>query len=277
MDIRGIIDIVRADRAIFTILGISLASMYISGNPVFLSIQAMILPVLVQYLVFLINDIKDYGTDLKNRRIDRPLVSGKMSIQDAYILGGVLIVLILILIYVSDLYSSLFSLVFLTISILYNIYLKRIPIIGNMVVALTMVAPILYPYLYHYVQNYRDTFLEIYMIAIFVFGMSRELIKSMEDVHGDKDEGIITLPVLLGQERTKIFVLFTLSLYLALLVYLILSSQNLLSKILLSIIVPLIIHSKLTLAISKDREEFRRIHETMRYIMLLGLLALIKI
>lgn len=277
MDIKGVIEIVRADRGIFTILGIALASMYISGNPIFLSIQSMLLPIIIQYLVFLVNDIRDYRTDLKNRRMDRPLISGKISMKDAYLLVYVLILMIFILAYLSDIYATFFNLIFLAISMLYNIYLKKIPLLGNIVVALTMVAPILYPYLYYHMQGYRDTFLEIYMIAIFIFGISRELVKSIEDVEGDKEEGIVTLPVMIGQERAKILTLSTLSMYLGLLIYLIIIAHSLSTKILLGIIVPILIYTKLRLAIAREKEEFREIHETMRYVMLLGLLALIEI
>lgn len=188
MDIRAIVDLVRADRAIFTILAIMLTSYYLNDDIIYIGIVGIILPVIIQYIAFVVNDIIDYRTDLKNRRLDRPLISGKISIAEAYLVLGVLIIISLILMLFSDQYIILFNLAFLIISILYNYIFKRLPIVGNVVVALTMAAPFIYPYLY-ISSELSDTFLNVFIIAVAIFGIIRELVKSMEDVEGIVKKG----------------------------------------------------------------------------------------
>ncbi|MEM1893736.1 MAG: UbiA family prenyltransferase [Candidatus Anstonellales archaeon] len=276
MDIRAIVDLVRADRAIFTILAIMLTSYYLNDDIIYIGIVGIILPVIIQYIAFVVNDIIDYRTDLKNRRLDRPLISGKISIAEAYLVLGVLIIISLILMLFSDQYIILFNLAFLIISILYNYIFKRLPIVGNVVIALTMTAPFIYPYLY-ISSELSDTFLNVFIIAVAIFGIIRELVKSMEDVEGDSQEGIRTLPVVIGLTGTKLVIIVMIYMYLVSIVYL-----SLLKPVSIIITIPLIMflmYLKFKILISSGKSDFRKIHEMMRIIMFVGtiLLGVVKI
>ncbi len=275
MGLIGLLKLVRADRALFTVLAILFTTMYIDRNMSFISINGIILPILIQYLAFLINDILDYKADVKNSRIDRPLVTGEIRVDQAYLLMYILIILILLLLYLSDRYVIIFNLIFLVVSIVYDLYAKRIALVGNILIALTMVAPILYPYLfYNEMYNYRDGFLELYMYAIFLFGISRELVKSIEDVEGDKQEGINTLPVVIGIENTKILTIILLKIYLITIIIGASYLNNILAITIILFIVIFTIYLNIRLALANEKRTFRDIHEKMRLIMFTGILIL---
>lgn len=272
---KAILKLIRADRAMFTVLAIILTTYYIDKTMAFLSLPTILLPVLIQYLAFLINDILDYKTDVRNLRKDRPLVTGEITIDQAYKVMYVLLILTILIFSTSDKYVVIFNLIFLAISILYDLYAKRVVLIGNMLIALTMLAPVLYPYLfYNEKYGYNDKFLELYMYAIFLFGVSRELIKSIEDVEGDRQEGIKTLPVVIGIEKTKIITMILLKFYIILLLLGVTVINNLLATVLIIIISAFTLYLNARLAISNDKREFREIHEKMRWVMFAGILLL---
>lgn len=269
-----IIALLRATRAIYTIIAILLATYYIDKELRFIDISTILLPVIIQYISFLTNDIFDYKTDLKNKRTDRPLVTGKVTILQAYYILIFLVILALILSFLSKEYVVIYNLAFLTISLAYNKFLKKLPLIGNIIVAFTMVAPILYPYLYYYLEGYKSGVLELYMLSIFLFGISRELVKSLEDVEGDKEEKIYTLPVVFGLEKGKIASITFINLYIAALIFLGININNLIAQIIILGIIVFMVYLITKLAGAIRKEQFREVHEKMRWVMIVGILLL---
>lgn len=86
---------------------------------------------------------------------------------------------------------------------LYSNHLKRLPLIGNISIALLTSAALLVIGLYYQTNNEL-----IYMYALFAFSISliREIIKDMEDLQGDINFGSRTLPITWGIRKTKIFI-----------------------------------------------------------------------
>ena len=85
---------------------------------------------------------------------------------------------------------------------LYSNYLKRTPLIGNIIVSLLTAATIWIISIY-----YRENDRLIYVYSLFAFFISllREVIKDIEDTKGDATYGCKTLPILIGVRKTKIF------------------------------------------------------------------------
>ncbi len=102
---------------------------------------------------------------------------------------------------------------------LYSNQLKRMPFIGNLVIAALTAASIMIVAIYYDLENYL-----VHMFALFAFYISliREIIKDMEDLRGDMHFGCRTLPIIWGIRKTKtiiysILLLFVLSIMLLLL------------------------------------------------------------
>ncbi len=190
----------RAEHGVLVLIGVA-ASAWHSGsnNPAFW-VWAGLGPMLVTWSAFILNDYFDIPTDKAMRRKDRPLVSGKIAPSDALAVGVTLLVLGILQ---SSLVSpSAFALctLFGVLSVAYSVVLKKLPLVGNLFIGLSMGIPILY-------GNWAVTPVlgvssVIFAVAAFFIGLGRELLITLRDVKGDRKVGARTLPMMLGPQKT---------------------------------------------------------------------------
>ena len=83
---------------------------------------------------------------------------------------------------------------------LYSNQLKRLPLIGNLVVALLTGLSIYIIEILFWTDN---ALILIYTLFAFGFTLIREIVKDMEDLKGDATFGCKTLPVIVGIRKTK--------------------------------------------------------------------------
>ncbi len=83
---------------------------------------------------------------------------------------------------------------------LYSNLLKRLPLIGNLTVAL-LTGLSLWMIGYYYQQS--ELLVLTYAIFAFFINLIREIIKDIEDRQGDRKHGCRTLPIVLGFRNTK--------------------------------------------------------------------------
>lgn len=93
---------------------------------------------------------------------------------------------------------------------LYSNNLKRLPFIGNFVVAFLTGLAILIVDLYYHTGS---ALIIIYASFAFFMTLVREIIKDMEDLKGDVTFGCKTLPIVLGLRRTKFVIYLILFLF----------------------------------------------------------------
>ena len=161
----------------------------------------------------IINDIFDIEIDKINRPT-RPLPSGILTINEAYILflicfvtSGILVVSIGQIVVIIVLLSHL-------LLFLYSKYLKRIPLVGNITVA--FLTGLVFIFGGVVVENPSAAIIPA--LFAFLINLIRELVKDMQDVEGDRAAGVITFPIKFGFQKTKylktfitlILILFTL-------------------------------------------------------------------
>jgi len=122
-------------------------------------------------------------------------------------------------IYLSYLVSAQVALWIAVISVLlflYSAFLQKLPLIGNLTVALCTSYSILEVYIVF--QNQNFALVMFFTLMAFLLTLSRELLKDLEDIDGDQQSKYRTLPILLGERNTVIFaqaiIFFTLVLYL---------------------------------------------------------------
>lgn len=154
----------------------------------------------------IINDIYDLEIDSVNRP-DRILPSKQLSIHSA-IFVYILFVGISIGIAVLSLKSSSVFIVLFTHFLLwiYSAYLKKTPLLGNITVAFILGLTFIFSGI---VFNSVQTAIVPFSLAFF-FSLTRELIKDIEDIDGDKIQNAKTLAILLGSEKTKQFAIVVL-------------------------------------------------------------------
>jgi 4-hydroxybenzoate polyprenyltransferase len=162
-----------------------------------------------------LNDIMDRKID----KINKPhthIIGNKISLRGAIIIfatmTGLLIILsVYISLYIQSAWAFISPGVYI-LSILYDVYFKRSPLMGNILMAaLTAFIPLcIFTFAGDCIRsigNERVSIL-VYLYAFFPFLViiPRELSLDISDMEGDKADNCRTLPILIGARRSKIFV-----------------------------------------------------------------------
>jgi len=154
------------------------------------------------------NDIADLDADRVNRP-DRPLVAGTIGLTAAILLGGVLGGLGLWAAWWVDQRLFAVGLGALVVMLAYSPLLKRYGLTGNLAVAGVASLPPVYGALA--AGWWRAGLVPFAMGAFLHF--SRELVKDLEDVAGDRVQGRRTLPITHGTEATYLLAAASLILF----------------------------------------------------------------
>ena len=219
---------------------------------------------------YIINDYYDVKIDLINKP-DRVVVGKSMKRRVAmfmHIAFSGIGVLLGVLLDWKIVVVNLFSVLLLW---LYSNQLKRMPLVGNLSVALLTGLSI---YVVHFIFPSGHILVIAYAIFAFSFTLIREIIKDMEDLKGDATYGCKTLPVLLGIRKTKVVVyllsvIFLITMFI--LTYMFADSQ--LNLLTIGLILPLAILFGL-LRNADTIKEYYQLSQFCKLIMLVGIFSM---
>ena len=150
----------------------------------------------------IINDVFDVEIDKINRP-RRPISSGKISENSALVYYAILVLFSMTLAYLININAFLVVLCATIILFIYSKFLKRIPLVGNIVVAFLTGLVFIFGGV---AVNNPDAAL-IPAVFAFLINMIREMVKDMEDVEGDKIAGVDTFPIKCGFQKSKFLIL----------------------------------------------------------------------
>ena len=145
----------------------------------------------------IINDIFDYNIDKENH-LDRPIASGRLKLSSAIIYAILLVIIsfCIIFIYQFNYFTKvLILLINFPLIILYTPILKKIPLLGNVIVALIL--GMVFIVTTTYLKGNIYLILPPAILASLLM-VIREIIKDIADINGDKKFNIKTLPVRFG-------------------------------------------------------------------------------
>ena len=169
---------------------------------------------------YVINNIMDQDTDEIAKPQNRVVgVSVTETVAYNWYIG-LTIVGVGIGFYLSNvIYKPTFASMFILVATLLYMYatsFKQIPVLGNVVVALMLSTSIIIIGLFDILPaidvdnrfRMKEAFdiLMHYAIFAFIINLIREIVKDMEDMDGDYQSGINTLPNAIGIQKTKIIV-----------------------------------------------------------------------
>jgi geranylgeranylglycerol-phosphate geranylgeranyltransferase len=151
-----------------------------------------------------INDVFDVDIDRTNRP-GRPLPSGGVTPLSAAVAGTILVLSgVALSALVSPLHLAIAAgaAVLLTV---YNAKLKRVPLVGNLVVSVVIAIAILFGGL----AVGFDLSMTVWIGAAFaaLTTLAREIVKDIEDTRGDLADGARTLPIVTSVETATMMVL----------------------------------------------------------------------
>ena len=152
-----------------------------------------------------LNDFIDFKIDHVNRP-DRPLTAGLVKRNTALIfsvllfIGGSVTALFL-----SKLAAMMAILIVLPLIISYNLKLKQLPLVGNIVIALILGLTFIFSGAVF--GNIKPMIIPCFLA--FGLTLARELVKDIEDMEGDRLAGLTTFPIIAGFNRAgKLTALF---------------------------------------------------------------------
>ncbi|NNK73386.1 MAG: geranylgeranylglycerol-phosphate geranylgeranyltransferase [Flavobacteriaceae bacterium] len=241
---------------------------------------------------YIVNDIFDVETDTVNRP-DKVIIGKRISEKNAYnFYAAFTIAGVGLGFYLSNMIGRPgFSALFILIAALLYVYastLKQMTFIGNIIVALVVAMSLLMVGIYELLpamteqnQTTQLTFLRIlfdYALFAFAITLLREVVKDIEDIDGDYNAGMKTLPILLGRERAGkvVFILSVLPLvgvifYVVSYLY---KQPVAVGYFLLLIIAPLIYFSVKSFQ-AETKADWHRLSGLLKGIMITGILSLL--
>ena len=165
---------------------------------------------------YVINDIFDQETDSENKP-SKTIIGKAISESMGYnIYVALTVVGVGIGFYLSNvIMKPSFATIFILIASLLYIYatsLKQMLLVGNVIVAFLLSFSViiigifdLYPATYEGNQKEMGVLFSIlidYAVFAFMVNFIREITKDLEDINGDYNQGMHTLPIILGVQRT---------------------------------------------------------------------------
>ncbi|MDT0678243.1 geranylgeranylglycerol-phosphate geranylgeranyltransferase [Autumnicola musiva] len=166
---------------------------------------------------YIINDVHDVETDRINRG-DKTIIGSGVSEKTGYTLFMILnITGVGIGFYLSNIVGwPAFSGLWIFASAIlyfYATHLKQLALIGNIIVSCTIAGVVIIVGLYDLLPAINDqnqplqrllfSILTDYALFAFLINLLREMVKDQEDIKGDYNAGMHTLPILLGRSRTN--------------------------------------------------------------------------
>ena len=239
---------------------------------------------------YVINNIMDQDTDEIAKPQNR-VVGVSISETVAYNWYiGLTIVGVGIGFYLSNvIYKPTFASMFILVATLLYMYatsFKQIPILGNVVVALMLSTSIIIIGLFDILPaidvdnrfRMKEAFdiLMHYAIFAFIINLIREIVKDLEDMDGDYQSGINTLPIAIGVQKTKIIVGVLTVISIGILAYYVNSNLFELDYVVyyaMVLIVGPLIYFGVKLMNAANKKEFHHLSLVLKIILFFGILS----
>lgn len=142
-----------------------------------------------------LNDIVDREIDSVSNP-ERPIASGRVSVRSAWFFAVILGALGLASAAALGPPLLFVAVIFYTLATVYNTYLKRRGLAGNIAVSATIAAPYIFGAVL--ADGRVGGLVSIFALMSFLAGLGREVVKGIPDVEGDALKGVKTLAVTRG-------------------------------------------------------------------------------
>jgi 4-hydroxybenzoate polyprenyltransferase len=200
---------VRLYNIVLMALAQLLAAAFIMGTD--LSIKEVVIDYKLWFLIvasalsiaggYIINNFYDREKDLINRP-QKTMLDNQVSRKTLWSVYFIVNGLAFMLGYLVSYKAGIFYALYIFLMWLYSHKLKRILFVGNLIAALLAITPFFVLFMYY--KNFYPVIL-VHGSFLFLIISMRELIKDLENLRGDLAHNYHTIPVVLGEVRTKQF------------------------------------------------------------------------
>jgi len=267
------IKLVRPLNCLITFLSVLIGGFIISESAININLLliASVSASLITAAGNVINDIYDIELD-KISHPKRPLPLNKVSISQAKTIYIILNLLALILLFISSVYLTLIGVLAIALLFFYSSFLKKIFLLSNIVIA--FLTGLTFIFAGEAVNNVMSSFIPAGFA--FLINLIREIVKDTEDLEGDIQYGINSLPIVLGFKKTSWIVL---SLTIILILFTTYPYFNGTYKIEYFVLVMIIVNPILIISAKKffegnDKKNIKTASVLLKLDMLIGLVAI---
>ncbi len=215
-------ELIRPVNSIMAAIAVFVGAVIVAGTfaaymtPVHLAIIATFI---ITGAGMIINDYCDRNIDFLNKR-HRPIPSGRVTPKGAFVLALTLFAAGIYISYFINFYCFLIALVNSVFLIIYSYNLKKVIALGHVFVSYLVASS----FLFGGFATGLDGLVPVTIVSLIAFfsNFSREIIKTIEDMKGDRLGKVKSLPIVLGEKsaRKVATLLMTISVMLAPLPYL---------------------------------------------------------
>ncbi len=196
------LEILRPGNAVMAVIAIFLMAV-ISGQFTLEVLMAAVVVFLVTGAGNSINDYFDHKIDAINKP-ERPIPSGRIALKTALIYSTLLFVVGIILAFSINLLLGIVALLSSILMVFYARDLKTKCLIGNLSISFLTGLCFVFGGI-----AVGQIIVSIYLgFYAFLMTMAREIVKDMEDMEGDREEGATTLPLVYGTRTSSIIAAF---------------------------------------------------------------------
>ncbi|NYB51641.1 MAG: UbiA family prenyltransferase [Methanobacteriaceae archaeon] len=196
------IEILRPGNAIMAVIAILLMAI-ISGKFTLEALMAAAVVFLVTGAGNVINDYFDHKIDAINKP-QRPIPSGRISLKNALIYSISLFIIGILTAFLINWLLGIIALLSSLLMIHYARDLKKKCLIGNLTISFLTGLCFVFGGI-----AVNQIMVSIYLgFYAFLMTMAREIVKDMEDLEGDKEEGATTLPIVYGKRISSVIAAF---------------------------------------------------------------------
>jgi geranylgeranylglycerol-phosphate geranylgeranyltransferase len=205
--VQGLIEITRPGNAIAAGVLTFIGAFVAEGTAIFSNSgaigAAIITTILATGAGMAINDYFDRDIDRINNP-ERPIPRGAVAPRTAFIFSLVLFAIAGALALLLPLSATAIAVVNLVALVMYTEYFKRLPGFGNLLVSYLGGSTFLFGAAT--VGQVNTPVIVLFLLAA-LSTFARELIKDIEDIEGDREEGMKTLPITIGHRPSLLIAL----------------------------------------------------------------------
>ena len=214
--IQAIWELMRLEHGVMLALAIFIGSIIslqasnelsIEGFPFEQFVLVFLVALFLEASTFALNDYFDLPIDKANKRIDRPLARGDIDPSVAVAIFFVFFPLGIICSFFVNMTCFIIAVITGLFAILYDVFLKKIKLLGNFYIAYVMAIPFVFGAAAvepsdAVLLSLNPGVIIISLIA-FLAGSGREIMKDVMDFEGDMIQGVKSFPKYIGIQWSK--------------------------------------------------------------------------
>ncbi len=202
--LRAVWELMRLEHGVMIALAILIGTVisFQGFPPVHIFVLTFGTALFLEASTFALNDYCDLEIDKHNKRRDRPLVRGDLSPKTALVLFAVLFPLGIVCSLLVNVTCFGIAVITGVLAVVYDVWLKRVKIVGNFYIAYTMAIPFVFggAALFSWGLFSLRMAPGVYVVAVIAFlaGVGREIMKDVMDFAGDRVMGVKSFPRYVG-------------------------------------------------------------------------------